>query len=700
METQQEGLSKMTHKTFLTGMAIMVLVLPFTTRAEEALGKRGEARAVMVEKGPVMDGTLNDPLWQKATVLTLGDATNRKPAEFATIARLLWSPTHLYLGVTCEEPDTDSLVATTTERDGPAYSGDSIEFFVSGDSRQKWYQFAANSKGALFDATFKGVGRNTSVDKRWNSTAVAKATVEKNKQWILTLAIPLNEISSYVGKNQPWVLNVCRNRSGRNGGKGSNMSWAVLPSMDYHLVNDFGLVEGVNIPERADGVTRKVAAVSPPPKFLEGEVRSGVTVYKAWDSVTIPNTPGKGTTKNLPLGVKGSKDLKVACVARGVGPVSSVRFNLYDVRARNNTSSTADRWVDSEWRTIVYYVEDFCYNGTQNRVADNAQFRSIFFHGNRSDDADAKLELRNLVVYRGDDRTLPDAPTGLKAKDRTLTWEPGKDNVGVARYVILREVADGKYEKEGETAEVTYNAVLGGRYCVCAVDFENNVGAPSEAVQVKGGSARGGETTQLVKDRAGYAANIRKIHAAGVGKVVRNRVFFFGDSLTHATIYPRAGQSALGQFAMRSAGHSGYKTGQALKRLDGHLENFNPEFCLVLLGTNNGKNEGSIAAAMKDLLVIADKCKARGTVPVFMTIPPRKFNETSPGEKAYNEALISTCRENGYPVAYSFEPLMKANRKEVLQRDGVHFKQAGVEICAAAWQATMDQVLFALLDRP
>ena len=686
----------------ISGCAAPEPVAPAANAATGAV--RGEAKAVMVEKGPAVDGTLNDPLWRKATVLTLGAVTSTKPAVIATTARLLFSPTHLYLGVECAEPDTDGIVTKATERDGPAYIGDSIELFVSGDPRNNWYQFVVNAKGALFDATFKGSGQHTSVDKSWNSTAVARTAVEKNKRWTVTLAIPLKEISSYVGRNQPWTMNICRNRPGRGGGKATYMSWAVLPSVDYHQVRDFGLVEGVDIPERADGVTRRVAAIPPPPKFLKGEVRGGVTVYKTWDAVTIPNVPGKGTMRDLPLGVKGSKGLKVAFLARGVGPVSRVPFNLYDLRARNNTSSTADRWVDAQWRPIVCYVEDFNYNGTNTRVATKTRFRSIFFHGNPSDDANAKLELRNLVVYRGDDRTPPSAPTGLKEiRARVFTWEPAKDNVGVARYVVSHEVEAGKFVKVAETTEPSYHATHAGpRLRVLAVDFENNVGPWSAPVIVKGvlTAVRGERVTQLQKDRVGYAANIRKIHAAGVGKVIRNRVFFYGDSLTNATIYPRAGQCALGRFEMRSVGHSGIPTGGALRNIDRHLAKYNPEFCLILLGTNNGKSAGGIEAAMKDLMAMAAKCKARGTVPVFMTIPPRGWRETSDPEKAYNVALARTCRGKGYPAAYSFEALMKADRKAVLLGDGVHFLPAGVDICAKAWRATMEHVLFALLDRP
>jgi hypothetical protein len=664
-----------------------------------APAERGEAKAVMVEKGPALDGTLNDPLWKKAAVLTLGDATSTKPAPLATTAHLLWSPTYLYLGVDCTEPDTNGISVKTTERDGPAYAGDSVEFLVTGDPRRTWYQFAVNARGALLDATFKGSGRHTSVDKSWNSSAVAKTAVEKDKRWTLTFAVPLNEISSYVGKDQPWMLNVCRNRSAREGGKAMHLSWAVLPSMDYHRVKDFGLVTGVDIPERADGVTRKVPPVPPPPKFLKGEVRGGVTVYKTWDQVVIPNVPGKGTTKNLPLGVKGSKNLKIALLARGVGEVRTAGFNLYDMRARNNTTTWCYRWVSEDWRPVVYYVEDFHYNGTYDLVAASTMFRSLFFHGNRSDDADAKLEVRNLVVYRGDDRTPPEAPTGLKVDGNTLAWTPAKDNVGIARYAVTREVKPGTFEKVGQTTVPQFLANAPGTYRVLAIDFENNVGPWSDTAKVTAGTAAAKPPTQLEKDRAGYAANVGKVHAAGRGKVTRNRVFFYGDSLTHATIFPRAGQCALGQFEMRSVGHSGIRTGPALKRLDGHLAKYNPEFCLILLGTNNGKSARSIAAAMKDLLAMADTCKERGIVPVFMTIPPRGFNETSPGEKAYNEALIETCRANGWPVAYSFDALMQADRKAILQRDGVHFRQPGVEICARAWRATMDQVLFALLDR-
>jgi len=55
----------------------------------------------------------------------------------------------------------------------------------------------------------------------------------------------------------------------------------------------------------------------------------------------------------------------------------------------------------------------------------------------------------------------------------------------------------------------------------------------------------------------------------------------------------------------------------------GILDRDNPEFALILFGTNNNKSESHLPTAMADLAAIIDACARRGAVPVLGTIPPR-----------------------------------------------------------------------------
>jgi hypothetical protein len=58
---------------------------------------RGELEAVMVEQAPRLDGTLDDPLWQKCPPLLLGGCGQDGPLEPRTEARVLFGPTTVFI---------------------------------------------------------------------------------------------------------------------------------------------------------------------------------------------------------------------------------------------------------------------------------------------------------------------------------------------------------------------------------------------------------------------------------------------------------------------------------------------------------------------------------------------------------------------------------------------------------------------------
>ncbi|MFW6164063.1 MAG: hypothetical protein ACODAJ_14950, partial [Planctomycetota bacterium] len=79
-------------------LAIVVAVLalvPVAWGAEKA--ERGRMQAVIVEKGPPVDGTLQSALWEKCPPLPLGQCTSAKPGPLETTARVLFGPARLYV---------------------------------------------------------------------------------------------------------------------------------------------------------------------------------------------------------------------------------------------------------------------------------------------------------------------------------------------------------------------------------------------------------------------------------------------------------------------------------------------------------------------------------------------------------------------------------------------------------------------------
>mgnify|MGYP005834155011 CR=1 FL=1 len=670
--------------------------------------RRGIAQATLVEKGPELDGTLRSPIWQQCPPLELGECTAERPGPFKTTARLLFGPTHLYVAFECAEPDTAGLKQDCTERDGTVWEDDCVELFVTGDVREGYFHFAINPRGTLMDARTLGTQRD---DTAWNSTAVARAAIEPGKGWTATMTVPLKELGAFVGENQTWVVNLNRTRPARGGQGIAEWSWAVMSSNDYHQARDYGQVRGVRIPRRDDGVTRQAAAPPPPPTYERGEEAGGVTIYRRLDELTLRDT-GEGTAHSIDLLIRNSDGLKVAFLARGTGGVTTAQFNMFDERSNDNTTSDAYRLVGEAWRPVLYRIDRFFYNDGMNRlVARNTVFRNLRFHGNKTPDKKGMLELRNFVIYRGEDATPPSAPTGLRvqASDKgvELSWKPATDNVGVAFYVIARSVGPDKFAKVGESCTPNYWAwaLPSGRYRVLAADFQGNLGPWSEALDADLAKLPEPPSQKPEEhDRTGYGQRIRAIHAAGRGKVVRGRVLCFGDSLTGATNYRRYVEAALGVYDVWARGYPAMRTDFGRKRIEQELAEVNPEFCLVLFGTNNSKDPKAIPPAMEDLLAIAASCEKRGTVPVIGTIPPRGFADPkSAPEARYNQALIKACREARLPIAYIFEEFLKfeekGDRRALLAGDGVHYITGGWEATARAWAAAMAQVRFALLDR-
>ena len=667
------------------GLVILCLALCAPALAEPPV--RGEAEAVMVDEAPKLDGTLDDPLWQKCPPLVLGACDKDQPLDPATEARVLFGPKAVYVGVSCAEPDTAGLSARVRDRDGEVWGDDAVEIHISGDPRLGDYQFLVNPAGTLYDARDK--------EAAWNSSAEVAASVVDGNRWTATLAIPLAEVGAYVGENQPWVLNVCRSRP-----RGGLWSWSVLGECDFHRTTDFGRITGVRVPRRADGVTREADPLPPPPKAGRGTPQGSVTVYERFGDVEVASAKGQ-----FPLAVRDSGDLKIAFLATGRGGAGDAALNFFDTMARDNTTPWAPRMLDGERPLpVVYRCDRFRYNGSSQTVAAKTLYSGIAFIG----PANGALALRDFVVYRGEDRDPPPQPAGLKAAagpdGAALSWDRVRDNTGIACYCIARSGADGAFAKMAEAAEPAYRDAAAGpgrwSYRVAAVDFHDNVGPWSDPVTVEvAAPAVAAAPSPEREDRAKYAERVRGIHRAGRGKVVKGRVLCFGDSLTHAVTYGRAVEGRLGRYDVVARGYPSQRTGFGREKIAEHLREFNPEYCLVLLGTNNGKSEADIAAAMDDLAAIVAACDAHGTVAGLATIPPRGFTDAeSKPEAAYNRALVALARERRIPVAYLFEEFLAArDRADVLCPDGVHFHKDGFDAAGRAWRRMHEQVAFAVL---
>lgn len=440
------------------------------------------------------------------------------------------------------------------------------------------------------------------------------------------------------------------------------------------------------------------------------ETADGVTVYHRLSELDMRDH-GKGPTATIALHIQGSSGLKLAFLARATGGIDTVPLNMFDRVSQDNTTPKAYAHVDATWRPILYSCDRFRYNSSQDTVRPDAQYVNLRFHGRPTAGNKGSLWLRNLVIYRGEDTIPPREPSAVSAVPRRdgvqLSWQEASDHVGVAFYVISRAHQSGPFIKIAQSASLDYldrPPTIGTyQYRVLAVDFQENLSPWSTPTSVTVTQAFPiPQSTAYERDRLGYAEHIRHIHASGQGKVRKGQVLLFGDSLTGALLYQLQTEAALGRYQVEARGRAGWRTNQGRQVIADDLKDTNPEYCLILYGTNNLKGPEAIKTAMQDVLAMARACEANGTVPVLGTIPPRGFTDpTSAPEARYNAALIQMAQANQLPIAYLFQDFQALpDRRQLLANDGVHWDKAGFFAASRVWKKVMDQVTFALLDRP
>src|SRR5262249_27051903 len=114
------------------------------------------AQAIRVEGPPRLDGTLDDPLWQKANQIS--NFLQREPFEGQppterTEVRVLYTKRAVYFGIKCFDSQSKGIVATELRRDVPQELDDYLEIIIdSSHDRRNAYVFQINPLGTQRDA--------------------------------------------------------------------------------------------------------------------------------------------------------------------------------------------------------------------------------------------------------------------------------------------------------------------------------------------------------------------------------------------------------------------------------------------------------------------------------------------------------------------------------------------------------------------
>jgi len=200
-------------------------------------------QAVQVKQEPVLDGVLDEPVWQEAS--PVGQFRQRNPQEGnpateQTEVRIIYSETAIYFGVTCYDSQPDRIIGTQRARDADLEFDDSFTILLDTfHSHRNAFWFEMNPLGARFDSWITDEGGRTSPewDERWE---VAVAIGEEG--WVAEVRIPFSVLRTPAAEEQVWGIDFRRNIKRKN----EEVAWSnYRRDFTFEQVSQAGHLEGL-----------------------------------------------------------------------------------------------------------------------------------------------------------------------------------------------------------------------------------------------------------------------------------------------------------------------------------------------------------------------------------------------------------------------------------------------------------------------
>jgi len=173
------------------------------------------AVAKRVDNAPKLDGTLDDPSWQGAPVIS--DFLQREPYEGQppterTEVRILYSRHEVYFGIACYDSNPRGIVATELRRDATQELDDFFEIIIdSSHDRRNAYVFQVNSLGTQRDGLITEEQRSDTDDgdPGWDGVWTSEARVTSHG-WTATISIPFATLNFMKSQDVIWGINFKR----------------------------------------------------------------------------------------------------------------------------------------------------------------------------------------------------------------------------------------------------------------------------------------------------------------------------------------------------------------------------------------------------------------------------------------------------------------------------------------------------------
>ena len=203
--------------------AAPALIVTCLAESSEAVFTPIRFEARQISAAPVIDGILDDPVWNQAQRMDEFYAyqSGGDPPAAATSARILWDEQNLYVGFEMTDVDIRSSCALrgSCGRDANLFQGDVIELFVKESTGSaRYHEFEWSPLGEQFDARFDrvrfgspGIGWNSGMSSAVQVHGTVDDPSDSDSGWTIESVIPLADFElSSIDVGSEWRFTVAR----------------------------------------------------------------------------------------------------------------------------------------------------------------------------------------------------------------------------------------------------------------------------------------------------------------------------------------------------------------------------------------------------------------------------------------------------------------------------------------------------------
>ncbi|MDA1081200.1 MAG: DUF5916 domain-containing protein [Gemmatimonadetes bacterium] len=199
----------------------------FATQAPPRQSAASKTLAAVAVTGTiVVDGVLNDEVWQRAPVadgFVQSEPNTGQPASESTEVRVAFDANTLYIGAYLHDREPDRLVVNEIRKDFNETDQDDFEVILDTfRDRHNGYVFITNVEGAKADRQVAGEGRETNAS--WDAVWDVK-TKRVADGWTVEMAIPFRSLRFDVNGDGTWGVNFSRRIRRKN----EVTFWAPIP---------------------------------------------------------------------------------------------------------------------------------------------------------------------------------------------------------------------------------------------------------------------------------------------------------------------------------------------------------------------------------------------------------------------------------------------------------------------------------------